>query len=123
MELFEEWQGSFEPERQAAIWAEMLDLYTSQCFTLGLVQEVRQPLAVRREPAQPARGGDLQLGAAGPDRALPAGHVLLRRVRLDANHRSAGSFSSQRLLSKVPGDSGSWPITPQARRSAWRVAR
>ena len=47
MALFEEWQGSFEPERQAAIWAEMLDLYTSQCFTLGLVQEVRQPLAVR----------------------------------------------------------------------------
>ncbi len=49
MELFEEWQGSFEPERQAAIWAEMLDLYTSQCFTLGLVQEVRQPLAVRHD--------------------------------------------------------------------------
>ena len=49
MELFLEWQGTFEPERQAAIWSEMLDLYTSQCFTLGLVQEVRQPLAVRRD--------------------------------------------------------------------------
>ena len=49
MELFEDWQSSFEPERQAAIWAEMLDLYTSQCFTLGLVQEVRQPLAVRHD--------------------------------------------------------------------------
>jgi peptide/nickel transport system substrate-binding protein len=49
MELFLEWQGTFEPERQAAIWAEMLDLYTSQCFTLGLMQEVRQPLAVRRD--------------------------------------------------------------------------
>ena len=47
MALFEEWQGTFEPERQSAIWAEMLDIWTSQCFTLGLVQEVRQPMAVR----------------------------------------------------------------------------
>jgi peptide/nickel transport system substrate-binding protein len=48
MALFEEWQGSFEPVRQTAIWAEMLDIFTSQCFTLGLIQEVRQPLAMRR---------------------------------------------------------------------------
>ena len=27
----------------------MLDLYTSQCFTLGLVRGVRQPLAVRQK--------------------------------------------------------------------------
>jgi peptide/nickel transport system substrate-binding protein len=45
--LFADWQNTFEPGRQTAIWQEMLDLYTSQCFTLGLVQEVRQPLAVR----------------------------------------------------------------------------
>ena len=25
----------------------MLDVYTSQCFTLGLIEGVRQPLAVR----------------------------------------------------------------------------
>ena len=47
MALFKEWQATFAPERQAAIWNEMLDLYTSQCFTIGLMQEVRQPLAVR----------------------------------------------------------------------------
>ena len=47
MALFSEWQQTFDAERQAAIWDEMLDLYTSQCFTLGLMQEVRQPLAVR----------------------------------------------------------------------------
>jgi peptide/nickel transport system substrate-binding protein len=47
LELFGEWQTTFAPERQAAIWQEMLDLYTSQCFTLGLMQEVRQPLAMR----------------------------------------------------------------------------
>ena len=47
LELFEQWQTTYEPRRQAEIWGEMLDLYTSQCFTLGLIQEVRQPLAVR----------------------------------------------------------------------------
>jgi len=47
LELFQEWQATYEPERQAAIWQEILDLYTSQCFTLGLIQEVPQPLAVR----------------------------------------------------------------------------
>ena len=45
--LFEDWQSSFAVEQQEAIWHEMLDLYTSQCFTLGLIGEVRQPLAVR----------------------------------------------------------------------------
>ena len=47
LDLFKEWQTTYEPQRQAAIWGEMLDLYTSQCFTLGLIQEVRQPLATR----------------------------------------------------------------------------
>ena len=47
LELFEQWQTTYEPRRQAEIWGEMLDLYTSQCFTLGLIQEVRQPLAAR----------------------------------------------------------------------------
>jgi peptide/nickel transport system substrate-binding protein len=41
MELFGEWQATFELEQQTKIWAEMLNIYTSQCFTLGLIQEVR----------------------------------------------------------------------------------
>ena len=47
LELFQDWQNTYEPQRQEAVWHEMLDLYTGQCFTIGLVQEVRQPLAVR----------------------------------------------------------------------------
>ena len=47
MALFEEWQGTFEPDRQSAIWSEMLDIWTGQCFTIGMVPEVRQPMAVR----------------------------------------------------------------------------
>ena len=38
---------TYDPERQAAIWDEMLELYAGQCFTLGLIQEVRQPVAAR----------------------------------------------------------------------------
>ena len=49
LELFRQWQETFAPDRQAAIWHEMLDLYTSQCFTLGLMQEVRQPIAMREK--------------------------------------------------------------------------
>lgn len=49
MELFQEWGLTYDPARQAQIWDEMLDLYTSQCFTLGLIDEVRQPLAVRQK--------------------------------------------------------------------------
>ena len=48
LELFVRWTTGFEPDGQAAVWGEMLDLYTSQCFTLGLVRDVPQPIAVRR---------------------------------------------------------------------------
>ena len=48
IELFGRWQQTYEPDQQAAIWGEMLDVYTRQCFTLGLIQEVRQPLAARK---------------------------------------------------------------------------
>ncbi|MFZ1426050.1 MAG: ABC transporter substrate-binding protein [Geminicoccaceae bacterium] len=49
MELFQEWGLTYDPARQTQIWDEMLDIYTSQCFTLGLIDEVRQPLAVRQK--------------------------------------------------------------------------
>jgi peptide/nickel transport system substrate-binding protein len=47
LELFGQWRQSYERAEQARIWDRMLDLYTSQCFTLGLIGNVRQPLAVR----------------------------------------------------------------------------
>jgi peptide/nickel transport system substrate-binding protein len=46
-DLFQQWTVTYEPAQQRAIWDRMLDLYTSQCFTLGLIRGVRQPLAVR----------------------------------------------------------------------------
>jgi len=47
LELFDAWMATLDPARQAAIWGEMLDLYTSQCFTLGLIEGVRQPISAR----------------------------------------------------------------------------
>jgi peptide/nickel transport system substrate-binding protein len=49
MRLFEAWTSSFDLARQEDIWHEMLDLYTSQCFTLGTVEGVRQPIAARMD--------------------------------------------------------------------------
>ena len=48
-ELFAKWLVSVSDDERKAIWDEMLDLYTSQCFTLGLIDQVRQPLAVRQK--------------------------------------------------------------------------
>jgi peptide/nickel transport system substrate-binding protein len=47
MDLYNRWNVTFDRGEQQAIWDKVLDLYTSQCFTIGLVGEVRQPVAVR----------------------------------------------------------------------------
>jgi peptide/nickel transport system substrate-binding protein len=49
LELYGRWKVTADPAEQAAIWARMLDLYTRECFTLGIVQNVRQPVAVRTD--------------------------------------------------------------------------
>ena len=82
----------------------------------------------------PATGGARQTCATCPRRRSSTGSRRARSASTGRTRSStpseagrepsgAGSFSSHRLLSKAPGDSGSWPITPLARRSAWRVAR
>ena len=46
MELYSEWTTASE-EREAEIWHEMLKIYASQCYTIGLVSGVLQPIAAR----------------------------------------------------------------------------
>jgi peptide/nickel transport system substrate-binding protein len=47
MELFDDWRRATDrPEREAA-WQEILEVYAPQCFTIGLVANVLQPVAVR----------------------------------------------------------------------------
>ena len=45
-ELYQEWITASE-EREAEIWHEMLGTYASQCYVIGLVAEVPQPIAAR----------------------------------------------------------------------------
>ena len=44
MELYHEWTTASD-ERQAEIWHEMLKIYAGQCYTIGLVSGVLQPVA------------------------------------------------------------------------------
>jgi peptide/nickel transport system substrate-binding protein len=46
MNLYSEWITASE-EREAEIWGEMLGIYASQCYTIGLVSGVMQPIAAR----------------------------------------------------------------------------
>jgi peptide/nickel transport system substrate-binding protein len=47
MELYHEWTTASEP-RQEEIWHEMLGIYSGQCYTVGLVSGVLQPVAARQ---------------------------------------------------------------------------
>jgi peptide/nickel transport system substrate-binding protein len=47
MELYQEWTTASEP-RQEEIWHEMLKIYSGQCYTVGLVSGVLQPIAARQ---------------------------------------------------------------------------
>ena len=46
MELYHEWTTASD-ERQDEIWQEMLKIYAGQCYTVGLVSGVLQPVAAR----------------------------------------------------------------------------
>ena len=46
MELFEAWKTA-PGDQQERIWHDMLQIYAPQCYTIGLVGGVQQPIAVR----------------------------------------------------------------------------
>lgn len=48
MTLFGAWQNANGADEQAEIWSKMLQLYASQCYTLGTVGNVLQPVSVRQ---------------------------------------------------------------------------
>jgi peptide/nickel transport system substrate-binding protein len=47
LELFGEWQIATDRASREAAWQEILGLYAPQCYTIGLVANVLQPVAVR----------------------------------------------------------------------------
>jgi peptide/nickel transport system substrate-binding protein len=48
LELYGQWQRATTVEAQASAWREMLKVYAGQCYTIGLVAGVQQPIAVRK---------------------------------------------------------------------------
>ncbi|HFD14945.1 MAG TPA: ABC transporter substrate-binding protein [Rhodospirillales bacterium] len=48
LELFDGWRLARSGEERRQIWDEMLTLYASQCYTIGLVANVLQPVAARK---------------------------------------------------------------------------
>jgi peptide/nickel transport system substrate-binding protein len=47
MELYDQWRQTTDVEGQTRVWHEMLRLYAGQCYTIGLVAGVQQPIAAR----------------------------------------------------------------------------
>jgi peptide/nickel transport system substrate-binding protein len=47
LELFETWRGSADDEQRRSIWNEILEIYSDQVYSIGLIGGVLQPLAVR----------------------------------------------------------------------------
>ena len=48
LELFTAWRGAHDSAERAAIWHEILALYSDQVYSIGLVSGVLQPVAVRQ---------------------------------------------------------------------------
>ena len=49
LELFTAWRGAHDSEERAAIWHEILALYSDQVYSIGLISGVLQPVAVRQD--------------------------------------------------------------------------
>ncbi|MCS6781286.1 MAG: ABC transporter substrate-binding protein [Geminicoccaceae bacterium] len=47
--LYHAWRMAPDTAARTAIWSEMLELYAKECWTIGTVANVLQPVAVRRE--------------------------------------------------------------------------
>jgi peptide/nickel transport system substrate-binding protein len=48
LELFDAWRAARDSEERAALWHEILPLYSDQVYSIGLISGVLQPVAVRQ---------------------------------------------------------------------------
>ncbi|MEM7463023.1 MAG: ABC transporter substrate-binding protein [Pseudomonadota bacterium] len=44
LDLFKEWKTSADVEEQTVVWHKMLDIFTDQAFSIGIVNNTRQPV-------------------------------------------------------------------------------
>jgi peptide/nickel transport system substrate-binding protein len=47
MELFLDWRRSLDRAERETIWREILQIYADECYTIGTVAGVRQPVVIR----------------------------------------------------------------------------
>ncbi|MCB2054520.1 MAG: ABC transporter substrate-binding protein [Geminicoccaceae bacterium] len=48
LDLLRAWEQAGDEEQRADVWGDMLGLYAAQCYTVGLVANVMQPIAVKK---------------------------------------------------------------------------
>jgi peptide/nickel transport system substrate-binding protein len=48
LELFKNWRGATERDQRREIWYQILEIYSDQVYSIGLIGGVLQPVAVRR---------------------------------------------------------------------------
>ena len=49
LELYNSWRQSTNTEQQEAIWAEMLQIYSENVFSIGIARETIQPVVVDKK--------------------------------------------------------------------------
>ncbi len=59
------------------IWQRMLSIHAEQQFSIGVVNNVMQPVVVTNTLKNVPEKAHLQLGSGRVSRHLPAGHVLV----------------------------------------------
>ncbi len=92
LERYKSWRVLADREQQRAIWQEMLAAYTDQVFSIGTVNNSRQPVVVSKKLQQRAAGSAVHLGADGLFRSLSSRHLLVRAV---ARTGGAGSIEGK----------------------------
>ena len=90
--LYDKWVEALAPGRRAAIWERMLAIHADQVFTIGIVAAIPQPAVIHERLRNVPERGVYKLGAGGPPRRPPHGHLLVRAGRAGAagRGRSAG---------------------------------
>ena len=104
LELFEAWRAAPTTDERREIWRQILEIYSDQVYTIGIIAGVPQPVVADQDLQQSAQRRDLQLGARRPVRHLPPGHFLVRgrRGRRSASMSAERSAAAERGMLVTP---------------------
>ena len=77
LELYKDWRKSTNTTEQEAIWSDMLEVYSENVFSIGIVQEVVQPVVVDKRLRNVPEFCGFCLVTIGVFRHLPSGYLLV----------------------------------------------